>query len=152
VVDVNEDRRGGSDVMRGRDGGAPDTAHDGPPQATAGPGGERARRPAEKAPTAAAGVRVLHVRIEGVVQGVGFRWFVREYAVRLGVRGWVRNLTDGAVEVVAAGEVAPLTLLASALRHGPPDSSVTAVVPLPPLGDDELPNPFTILRHPPRPD
>lgn len=112
-----------------------DSGSEGPPPAAGGPW-TTGEQPA---------VRALHVRIEGVVQGVGFRWFVREYAVRLGVRGWVRNLPDGAVEVAAAGPVAPLVLLADALRRGPPSASVTAVIALPDP-EDELPHPFTILR------
>ncbi|MCQ8894659.1 MAG: acylphosphatase [Methanolinea sp.] len=48
-----------------------------------------------------AGVRVV---VSGRVQGVGYRYFVRDVALRLGVAGWVRNNPDGTVSVVAEGE------------------------------------------------
>jgi acylphosphatase len=49
----------------------------------------------------------LHVRVTGVVQGVGFRWFVREKARRLGLSGWVRNLADAAVDQIGNETRAP---------------------------------------------
>ena len=48
-------------------------------------------------------MEMLHSRIEGYVQGVGFRYFVLEKAQDLGLTGWVRNCTNGDVEVLAEG-------------------------------------------------
>ena len=48
----------------------------------------------------------IHLRIRGKVQGVGFRWFVREQARRCDLAGWVRNNPDGSVELAARGEMA----------------------------------------------
>ena len=88
----------------------------------------------------------LHVRVTGVVQGVGFRWFVRERARRLGLAGWVRNLPDGSVEVAASGDPGQLDLLRGELRKGPPGAQVADLVELDEAPDEELGNPFTILR------
>ncbi len=57
--------------------------------------------------------------VSGRVQGVGFRWWVRSRAMELGLGGWVRNLPDGRVEVVAGGEDGALTVLEDGLQHGP---------------------------------
>lgn len=65
--------------------------------------------------------------VSGVVQGVGFRYFVLRKAQALAVAGWVRNLPDGRVEVVANGPVAALEELESALRTGPRHSRVADV-------------------------
>lgn len=82
----------------------------------------------------------------GTVQGVGFRWFVRERARRLGLAGWVRNCRDGSVEVAASGDSSSLALLREVLRAGPPGAEVRELESLAvdELGD--LPSPFTILR------
>ncbi len=61
----------------------------------------------------------LHARVEGNVQGVGFRYFTLENATRLGLTGWVRNRRDGTVEVVAEGSRADLNALLGQLRRGP---------------------------------
>ena len=47
-------------------------------------------------------------RAEGEVQGVGFRWYVREQARALAIAGWVRNEPDGAVVLVASGDATGL--------------------------------------------
>ncbi len=71
---------------------------------------------------------VLHFLVRGRVQGVGFRWFVHREASELELRGWVRNTEDGAVEVVATGEVDDLAELRASLRKGPRGSRVDHVV------------------------
>jgi acylphosphatase len=62
--------------------------------------------------------------IAGRVQGVGFRWFTHDAAAREGVQGWVRNLADGSVEVVAEGEVTAVDRLEAAVRRGPASARV----------------------------
>ncbi len=71
---------------------------------------------------------VLHFLIKGRVQGVGFRWFVHREAAELGLRGWVRNTTDGHVEVVALGEPRTLEELKLALHKGSRGSRVDRVL------------------------
>ena len=57
--------------------------------------------------------------IAGRVQGVGYRYFTVRVARELGLAGWVRNLSDGRVEVVAAGAVRKLSRFEGELRLGP---------------------------------
>jgi acylphosphatase len=91
-------------------------------------------------------VRTLHVRISGRVQGVGFRWFVREEARRLGLSGWVANLPNGDVEVEAGGERSSLERLRSALQVGPSGARVTEVRDVDGATGTSLPYPFNIHR------
>jgi acylphosphatase len=92
-------------------------------------------------------VAVLHALVRGRVQGVGFRWFVRERARELGIRGWVRNRGDGSVEVEAEGDLASLERLRVSLAEGPPGARVSSVDDLP-AGESpgQRPYPFSILR------
>jgi acylphosphatase len=83
--------------------------------------------------------------IHGHVQGVGFRWFVREQARRLGIDGTVHNREDGAVEVHAAAPETTLARLRELLAKGPPGAEVTHVDEVMP-SLQELPTPFRILR------
>lgn len=71
--------------------------------------------------------RRLQVSISGEVQGVGFRWFVQRLAARLELDGWVANVADGSVEVLAEGTQARLVALLAGLRQGPPSAMVTGV-------------------------
>ena len=64
----------------------------------------------------------------GIVQGVGFRFYVQRIAERLHLSGYTRNLRDGRVEVYAIGTPDPLTKLRSALERGPSGASVSEVV------------------------
>lgn len=66
----------------------------------------------------------LHAYLSGRVQGVGFRHFVRQNAQDLNLKGWVRNLSDGRVEVTAEGPRENLETLKSKLRSGPPSARV----------------------------
>jgi acylphosphatase len=61
----------------------------------------------------------LHAFVEGIVQGVGFRYYVQDQAARLGLKGWVRNRWDGSVEVLAEGSRDNLDHLLNALYRGP---------------------------------
>ena len=71
--------------------------------------------------------KTLHARVEGNVQGVGFRFSAVHQARRLGVSGYVRNLWDGTVEVVAEGREEQLRQLERWLHHGPPGAVVRRV-------------------------
>lgn len=63
----------------------------------------------------------------GRVQGVGFRYFAEERARLEGVAGFVRNLPDGRVEVVAEGEADAVIRFERAIRHGPSGARVEEV-------------------------
>jgi acylphosphatase len=65
--------------------------------------------------------------INGRVQGVGFRYFTRDVAVREGVTGWVTNRLDGCVEAYVEGESQAVTRMERALRQGPPGARVESV-------------------------
>ena len=88
----------------------------------------------------------VHLAVRGVVQGVGFRWFVRERARRWGLAGWVRNCDDGTVELAASGSDEAVEALVKAVRSGPPGSSVRDVATLPADDLGELPQPFAVMR------
>lgn len=64
-------------------------------------------------------MRCLHSWVSGRVQGVFFRAATCQQAARLGLKGWVRNLRDGRVEVLACGEEPALEALQQWLRNGP---------------------------------
>ncbi len=68
-----------------------------------------------------------HVIVHGSVQGVGFRYWTRAEAARLGVTGWVRNRPDGTVEAEIEGEQAAVTALETWLSRGPSEASVTGI-------------------------
>lgn len=68
-----------------------------------------------------------HVFVSGRVQGVFFRDHTQRWAVSLGLKGWVRNLYDGRVEVVAEGEKPKIDDLISLLKGGPPRARVEEV-------------------------
>lgn len=70
----------------------------------------------------------LNAIVHGRVQGVGFRFFVLRQALAIGLKGWVRNLAGGTVEVLAEGNAASLQELLAALHLGPEAAFVRDVI------------------------
>jgi acylphosphatase len=96
-------------------------------------------------------VPVHHVRVTGRVQGVGFRWFVRERAHQLGLAGWIRNRPDGSVELVVSGDDPAAEQLLAEVRRGPPHARVEQIEHLTPPATtppaEPLPRPFAVVRE-----
>ena len=74
--------------------------------------------------------------VEGRVQGVGYRWYALNHAQTLGVRGWVMNRDDGAVEVVGLATAKTAAELEAILAKGPPGARVTRIT------KEEVPHQF----------
>jgi acylphosphatase len=87
--------------------------------------------------------RTVRLRIEGRVQGVGYRVFVERNAGALGLDGWVRNRRDGGVEAVVSGDVAAIDEMIARCRVGPPASRVDRVEV---LADDEVVAPGFVVK------
>jgi acylphosphatase len=66
--------------------------------------------------------------IEGRVQGVGYRASLADRAAALGLRGWVRNRRDGAVEALVDGDAQAIDAIVSWARRGPPAARVANVI------------------------
>jgi acylphosphatase len=91
-------------------------------------GADRSPKP-QPGPDTGEPAQRLTATVFGRVQGVGFRWFVMEEARRLGLRGWVANRADGAVECAAEGARPDLEKLLLALARGPLSADVERVSP-----------------------
>lgn len=65
-----------------------------------------------------------HLYVSGIVQGVFYRAFTREVANSLGLKGWVRNLPDGRVEIIFEGERSLIEIAINKCRKGPPGAQV----------------------------
>ena len=72
-------------------------------------------------------VKQIHILVDGHVQGVGFRYFVYDFAQYKGLTGWVRNRLNGQVEISAEGPFCDLDALLDHVRRGPGRSMVTDV-------------------------
>ncbi len=86
----------------------------------------------------------IHLEVAGRVQGVGFRWFVRQTARRLGVDGWAVNTPAGTVEIVAKGEPDALKQLEAAVAQGPSGAIVKSVTELAAVLEDEVQDGFEV--------
>jgi len=71
--------------------------------------------------------KAARLYIEGTVQGVFFRQFIKENAERENVKGFVRNLDDGRVEVFAEGDQENVDKLIELCRKGPKHSQIRSV-------------------------
>lgn len=65
--------------------------------------------------------------IAGRVHGVGYRAWMVHKATELGLSGWVRNRTDGAVEALIAGDVASVEEMSRLCRRGPRMAEVSSI-------------------------
>ena len=85
----------------------------------------------------------VHVIVQGLVQGVGYRWFCARRAEALGLSGFVRNLYDGGVEAEAEGDRSLIEEFLKEVRIGPRAARVTDVTMewIEPLQEQ---SPFTI--------
>jgi acylphosphatase len=72
-------------------------------------------------------MRARQIRVKGLVQGVGYRYALRDEARRLGVTGWVRNRADGSVEAHLRGDARALDALIAWARRGPAGARVDEV-------------------------
>jgi acylphosphatase len=87
-----------------------------------------------------------HLKIHGRVQGVGFRYFTTKNAKETGVRGWVKNMPDGTVEVFLSGNKLQVKRMKKLLHSGPISAHVTNVEELPVEGQIEAFYDFSV-RH-----
>jgi acylphosphatase len=69
----------------------------------------------------------IHCHVSGLVQGVWYRASTQEQAKKLNLTGWVRNLPDGRVEVMACGEKSIVLAMQEWLKDGPPRAKVSDV-------------------------
>ena len=83
-----------------------------------------------------------HLLISGIVQGVGYRWSCQRAAKGIGVSGWVRNLPDGRVEVVAQGTKEQVEQLIQWCYRGPEEARVSDIA----VTDEETAGDFQDFR------
>ena len=68
-----------------------------------------------------------HIFVSGQVQGVCFRGDTQQIARELGITGWVKNLPDGKVEIIAEGEKEKVKQIVDWVRQGPPAAQVNNI-------------------------
>ncbi len=86
-------------------------------------------------------MKSIHLRIEGRVQGIGYRAWAEEEAMQRGLAGWVRNRYDRSVEAVFTGDDEAVDAMVAACNRGPLGASVTRV-----MATDYVGPPFTRFR------
>lgn len=91
-------------------------------------------------------ITCVRLRIDGLVQGVGYRVWTRRTALDLGLQGWVRNRRDGNVEAVVWGAPAAIETMVARCRKGPVHADVASVEISPATPSDAPDHGFDILR------
>lgn len=72
-------------------------------------------------------MRTIRIKINGLVQGVNFRKYIKDEADKLSLKGHVRNLDTGEVEVVAEGKTEDIDTIISVCKKGAPHSQVKSI-------------------------
>ncbi len=90
-------------------------------------------------------MRQVRAVVYGVVQGVGFRYYTQQVAQQLGIVGFIRNLVDGSVEIVALGTEAQVQALLDWAHQGPASARVSRVEVVPWTGSNQFDD-FTVER------
>jgi acylphosphatase len=80
-------------------------------------------------------METIRLIVTGRVQGVGYRLWATRMAVRLGLRGWVRNRADGSVEALVTGAPREIAAMIEACWSGPPGAGVADVTAAPAADD-----------------
>ena len=83
-------------------------------------------------------IETVRLRIAGQVQGVGYRLWMTRTAASLGLRGWVRNRSDGSVEALVTGTQEAVADITEASRKGPTGARVTDVTVTPDKDDGSV--------------
>jgi len=69
----------------------------------------------------------VKIRVYGIVQGVGFRYYAKWNAIKLGIKGYAENLPDGSVEILAEGLRGSVEKFIELIKRGPPTARVERV-------------------------
>lgn len=88
----------------------------------------------------------VHLRVTGLVQGVGFRYWTRGLALRMMLAGHVQNMADGSVEIVTFGPEKDIQTFLRAVRQGPSGAVVENLVVLDRRVSSRAPDDFTVVR------
>jgi acylphosphatase len=83
-------------------------------------------------------IETVGLRITGQVQGVGYRLWATRTGTSLGLRGWVRNRTDGSVEALVTGAPKAVAAMIEAARKGPLGAQVSDVTVTPDEDDGSV--------------
>lgn len=91
-------------------------------------------------------MKQIKIIVSGKVQGVGFRYYTHQKASELGLKGYVQNLINGKVEIIAVGQPEQIDALIEWARSGSPRAVVNALDTIESINDENLYQGFEIRR------